>query len=288
MPSTAAKEWPLIAFTLLSQIAVGALWTVTAAVLFSREAGARGALYRPSWRGLVAVIALVVIAAAFSFFHLGRPRRAVFALANFRRSWLSREIFFELAFLATVVFLAVVCRRRGEGTALLEGAFILASVLGVLFLGSMAKIYMLRTVPSWRGLHTPLSFFLSAAVLGPLAAASGGPFVFAFPARAGAFINGVLVFVLAAVALIVLTVLLFTPKIGFLGTKKRTLLEFPARRMYPFLVFRFLFLAAAVLMIALYHEVERGPLMILAFVSALTAEALGRYLFYAIYGRLGV
>lgn len=288
MSRPAAKEWPLVAFTLLSQIAVGALWTLAAAYFFAREARPGGIFADFARRGFSAVIALLIIAAAFSFLHLGRPQRAVFVLYNWRRSWLSREIFFELAFLASVVVLAVLSRRRGAPASLLLGAYLLAALLGFLFLCSMSKLYMLRTVPSWRSPYTPLSFFLSALLLGPLAAAAGGERILSFSGRASAFLNTELLFVLAGIVLIVLTILLFTPKIGFLGARESTLLEFPARQMYPYLLFRLLFLAAAVLMIVLYHQVERGPLLALAFVSAVTSEILGRYLFYAIYGRLGV
>ena len=288
MSLTAAKEWPLIAFTLLSQIAVGAFWTLAAAHHFSREAQVRGENEFLVLPGLVIVAALLVAAAALSFFHLGRPKRAVLVLANLRTSWLSREILFELAFLAMVVLLAFFSWRRAERTALVQGAYILASLFGALFLYSMSRLYMLRTVPAWHGLYTPLSFFLSALLLGPLAAAAGQKRLFTFPERAYAFQDVVGVSALAAVALIVLVILLFTPRIGFLRTKTATLLEFPARRMYPFLVFRLLFLAAAVFFIVLYHDVERGALMTLAFVSAGAAEILGRYLFYAVYSRLGV
>jgi anaerobic dimethyl sulfoxide reductase subunit C (anchor subunit) len=288
MSLTAAKEWPLIAFTLLSQIAVGAFWTLAAATLFSWEARVRGENEFLVLPGLVIVAALLIAAAALSLFHLGRPRRAVLVLANLRRSWLSREILFKLTFLAMVVLLAFFSWRRAERTALVQGACILASLFGALFLYSMSRLYMLRTVPAWHGLYTPLSFFLSALLLGPLAAAAGQKRLFTFPERAYAFQDVVGVSALAAVALIVLVILLFTPRIGFLRTKTATLLEFPARRMYPFLVFRLLFLAAAVFFIVLYHDVERGVLMTLAFVSAGTAEILGRYLFYAVYSRLGV
>jgi len=286
MPWTAAKEWPLIAFTLLSQIAVGAFWTLAAAHFFIRGGGAAGSFAAASERGLAAVVALLIVAAAFSFFHLGRPGRAGFALANLRRSWLSRELFFEVFFLAMVAFLALFSRGSAGRANLLDGAYIFASALGFFFLGSMAGIYMLRTVPNWRGPHTPLSFFLSAAVLGPLATVAGRGYFFSFTAPA--FGNAVLASVLGAIALIIVTVLLFSPKTGFLGTKKNTFFEFQARRMYPFLVFRFLFLAAAVLLIVMYLEVGRDLLLVLAFVSVLTAETLGRYLFYAAYGRVGV
>ncbi|MDP2913846.1 MAG: DmsC/YnfH family molybdoenzyme membrane anchor subunit [Candidatus Aminicenantes bacterium] len=104
-------------------------------------------------------------------------------------------------------------------------AAVFTGLLGVLFLAAMSKLYMLRTVPAWLGLHTPLSFFLSALLLGPLAVAAGQRRLLTVPERFNAVQDAASVMALAAVALIVLTILLFTPRIGFLGTKKVTLAE---------------------------------------------------------------
>jgi len=235
-----------------------------------------------------AIISTLGLAAALSFFHLGRPRRAVFVLKNLRRSWLSREIFFELMFLFLVVLLAFLARKNAAPTIFFQGLVILAAITGFGFLISMSKLYMLTTVPVWRSLHTPLSFFLAAALLGPLGAASAQSWLLKFPERAHSFQNACCVVSLAAIVMIVLTTLLFTPGAGFLGARKTTLLEFPVARMYPYLVIRLLFLGAATLFLILYHKEESGRFMTLAFLSASLAEVSGRYLFFAFYSRLGV
>ena len=87
---------------------------------------------------------------------------------NWRRSWLSREIVFELIFLFLLALLAVLRWRKAGSPAFIQGILIVTAVAGIVFLFSMSRLYMLRTIPAWQGLNTLLSFFLSALLLGPL------------------------------------------------------------------------------------------------------------------------
>jgi len=284
--ASAAKEWPLVGFTLLSQIAVGAFWTIAAGLLLP----GRGPAIHLTVRAFPALIAVLILAAALSLFHLGRPHRAVFALNNWRRSWLSREIVFELIFLLLLALLAILRWRKAGSPELIQGILIVSAVAGFAFLFSMSRLYMLKTVPAWRGLNTPLSFFLSALLLGPLFVAVARRIFFQTP---GFFGPAAVIASLSAVLLIVLIAILFTPGIGFLGVKNATLAEYPVSRVYLFLLFRFAFLAAAVLGIVLAAKGRfGGPLngtwLTVAFLNALGSEISGRFLFYAIYNRVGV
>jgi DMSO reductase anchor subunit len=289
MSGTGGKEWPLICFTLLSQTAVGAFWTWAAFFLVMGNTGGREEFGFLTIPALAAVGAMLGVAAAISLFHLGKPRRAIFVLNNLRRSWLSREILFELAFLFMIALLAFLEWRRVGLPFVIGGLVALAAVIGFLFLFSMAKLYMLSTVPVWRGPHTIASFFLSALLLGPLAAAAGQGSLYKYSERAHSFQDIAAFVSLSAVVLIVLTILFLTPRVGFLGVRKTTLLEYPADRMYPYLAFRILFLGAATLFLVSFHKKEEtGRLISFALASAVAAESLGRRLFYAIYSRVGV
>jgi DMSO reductase anchor subunit len=106
--------------------------------------------------------------------------------------------------------------------------------------------------------------------------------------KARQFLDAAAIVALAAVVLILLTTFLFTPGLGLFGSKKATLLELPATKMYPYLLFRLLFLSGTVLCSFLYYRNPTSPLLTIAFLSALAAEAAGRLLFYAVYSRLGV
>jgi DMSO reductase anchor subunit len=86
---TAAKEWPLFGFSLLTSIAC--------ALYFSK-----GSLGNSDWfRWLIPILG--ILAAILSLLHLGKKWRAWRAVLNVERSWLSREILFFIFFLAAVI-----------------------------------------------------------------------------------------------------------------------------------------------------------------------------------------
>ena len=79
------KEWPLVAFTFLV--------TLLVAVQVSSVLG--GATLDP-----LVFLSGAAVATLFSSIHLGRKSRAIRAIHNLKRSWLSREIFSFAAFIA--------------------------------------------------------------------------------------------------------------------------------------------------------------------------------------------
>ncbi len=162
------KEWPLVAFTILGQTAVGVF------LLFHLPFLVRGRAPSPGWFVtwlvvLAFVAVLQALAVLASLFHLRHPLRARFVLSNLRSSWLSREILFELVFLGLVALSGWLAWLRVPARWLHAGSLLAALVAGALFLVSMAKLYMLPALPAWKGIYTPLSFFLTALVLGAVA-----------------------------------------------------------------------------------------------------------------------
>lgn len=287
MTGLAWKEWPLVGFTLLSQTAVGAFWMVAGASFYMESASGWNSRYL-TFPFLAVVVVALGLAAAISLFHLGRPWRAVFVLNNLKRSWLSREILFELVFMALAASLALFVLKKAYRPTLVRILVGLALAASLLFLISMVKLYMMRTVPAWRGLYTPLSFLGTTLLLGPLGAAFSYDTLLDLGRKARPFLDAAAIVALAAVVLIILTLFLFTPGLGLFGPKKATLLELPAAKTYPYLLFRLLFLSGTVLCSFLYYRNPTSPLLTLAFLSALAAEAAGRLFFYAVYSRLGV
>ena len=287
MTGLARKERPLVGFTLLSQAAAGAFWMVAGASFCTEGASGWNSRYL-TFPFLAAVVVAFGLAVAISFFHLGRPWRAVFVLNNLKRSWLSREILFELVFMALAAALAILVLKKVYRPLLVRALVTLAFITSVLFIISMAKLYMMRTVPAWRGFYTPLSFFGTALLLGPLGAAFSYDALLDLGRKAPPFLDAAAIVALAAVLLILLTIFLFTPSLGLFGLKKATLLELPATKMYPYLLVRLLFLSGTVLCFFLYYRNPSDSLLTFAFLSALAAEVAGRLLFYAVYSRLGV
>jgi anaerobic dimethyl sulfoxide reductase subunit C (anchor subunit) len=162
------KERSLITFTILSQMAVGAMW---AAGIFhawltrQTTAIAADSLIDPA---LLIITLIMIVAMLASFFHLGTPINAWRALRNIRSSWLSREILFTLLFTGTsVVFIVMQWFEIGL-TELRTAIVVMAAVCGLGLIISMANAYRLRTVPAWNTWVTPVSFFITACLLGIL------------------------------------------------------------------------------------------------------------------------
>jgi DMSO reductase anchor subunit/ferredoxin len=120
--------------------------------------------------GMLAVTALALFAAVF---HLGRPLYAYKALRMWRRSWLSREVLLFMLFSLTgtayaafqlVIHYSAISIHEGLNFAL--GGF--ASLLGIAGVYASAKIYLVPARPAWNTVRTPLRFFLTGLILGPL------------------------------------------------------------------------------------------------------------------------
>jgi anaerobic dimethyl sulfoxide reductase subunit C (anchor subunit) len=284
------KEWPLVAFTILGQMAVGIFLLFHANLLDSTDIRAVG--WRTTWRiELTVVIVLVVLASLISFFHLRHLFRARHVLANLRSSWLSREILFELGFLALVVLTAALAWGRVPGHAPVTGLLVAASLAGLLFLISMTKLYMLSTLPAWR-MSSPSVLFPDDVQLGAIATEiivySGGV--------QGVFGPSLLANASVFVLLEILLTIFIAPRHGIRGIRSGPSLR-PDRR-YPrllhwgriaFLSLGFLFIVMATWTGTLDPMAARGPspALILAFVFVLAGEVVGRFQFYGLVSRPG-
>ena len=160
-------EWPLVIFTVFGQCVAGALIVMGLVWLKSRDEAARARLIR-SMFFLWVVMGVGFVA---SILHLGSPLRAFNSLNRVGASALSNEIAAGSLFFAVggigwlVAFLGKMPAVAGKLWA------IVSMVLGILFIGAMTHVYQIETVPTWHNGFTTLSFFLTAALAGPLFAA---------------------------------------------------------------------------------------------------------------------
>ncbi|MCH5277445.1 MAG: dimethyl sulfoxide reductase anchor subunit [Desulfovibrionaceae bacterium] len=138
-------EWPLILFTVLTQLAAGL------AVFLAL----RGRASRPGWLLVFAAGALGLIA---SMFHLGQPWRAASALGGLGTSWLSAE---GLLFGVFVLLAAITWLRGGNG---ISGAG--AALVGALGLAVQGMTYSPESMPFVAGGLPLFLFILSALTLG--------------------------------------------------------------------------------------------------------------------------
>ena len=285
------KEWPLVAFTILGQTAVGVF------LVFHLPFIVRGRLpgsgWRLTWIVTLAIVVLITAASAFvSFFHLRHPLRARRALSNLRTSWLSREILFELLFGGLVVLEGWLAYVKPASRASLWPAIGAAALAGMFFVISMARLYMLPSLPAWRGAYTPLSFFLTTLVLGALGTeiivrAFAGPEAFDLNLTATA---------LLLIAAEILLAVVLAPRHGLRGVRPGPSLRPTDDAPRRFHGARIVLLALGSVGLALdlatggndvMNEKGIGPALLLAFVFALAGEVAGRFHFYGLVARPG-
>jgi anaerobic dimethyl sulfoxide reductase subunit C (anchor subunit) len=282
----AGREWPLVLFTLLSQLAVGITLFVILPLFFNRPARPESGSRDPRLALVLIVLGILVAAALASLFHLGNPKNAANALNNLKQSWLSREIVFELTTLFLLALLALFRGLNMRSEVVVRGTALAAGVSGLFFLVSMARLYMLPTVPAWNTLFTPGSFLLTALLLGATAAAVAGAsgILKPFPSFDRAMPG--LALVAAAIGLAV--ALLVAPHFGLWGGRAAAGLKYPADPSLLLFLSRIILLLGGAIFLALVIK-RVGPggaafklPVLAAFFCFLVAEVLGRFFFYAL------
>ena len=285
------KEWPLVAFTILGQTAVGVFLVFHLPFLVRGRLPGSG--WRLTWIVTLAIVVLLTAAAAFaSFFHLRHPLRARYALSNLRTSWLSREILFELLFGGLVVLEGWLAYVRPASRSTLWPVIAAAGLAGALFIVSMARLYMLPALPAWSGAYTPLSFLLTMLVLG----AVGTEVIVRGFAGPGAFDLNLTGTALLLIAAEILLSVVLAPRHGLCGVRPGPSLrptdDAPRRFHRARIVLLALGSACLALDLAIggndiMNEKGIGLALLLALVLILAGEAAGRFHFYGLVARPG-
>ena len=155
-PGKAKSEHPLLFFTLLMQMSVGAFWL-------------RPWMFAPLWLPVgTCTFYLRLIPTSFigicltlgmsiALAHLGTKSNAWRMLSNLRKSWLSKEILsiglFGGSWALSAIFDVPIL-------------YWLTAFLGFWLIYSMANVYYLRSMPGWNSWRTLAAFLLSAVLLG--------------------------------------------------------------------------------------------------------------------------
>ncbi|MEE2638233.1 MAG: DmsC/YnfH family molybdoenzyme membrane anchor subunit, partial [Acidobacteriota bacterium] len=165
------RDWALVAFTILTQAAVGAFLTL---LLLSTIASVPVTSSRGFQRGAHAIV-LGVLAAGMvaALFHLSTPLEAVRAMVNVTSSWLSREVVFGGLFSVLLGGLLLAERHDTRWWRAIHWLGWTAAAAAVTFLVCQINIYLLPAQPSWNSLATPLAFGGTTLRLGVLGVAVG-------------------------------------------------------------------------------------------------------------------
>lgn len=167
------EELPMILFTVIAQMAVGAFWALGLAQLLGRLRKLPGeAIDRVTDTSLFAVGPLLILGFFAAFFHLNDPFHAPFTLMHVGSSWLSRELLSGVLF-GGFGFVFALCQwNKWLGRTVRDVLAVLTALSGLALLISMSGVYCsLRTIPAWHTPAVPVFFFASALLTGPLAVA---------------------------------------------------------------------------------------------------------------------
>ncbi len=277
-------EWPLMIFTVFGQCVVGGFIVLALAMLngnLNREQQQRLVL---SMFGLWVLMGIGFIA---STLHLGSPLRAFNSLNRVGASSLSNEIASGAVFFAVggLGWLLAVLKKLPAGLRTLW--LMVTMVLGVVFVWMMVRVYnTIDTVPTWYSVWTPMSFFLTMFIGGPL---------LGFLLLRVAGVDGWAMRLLPAVSLLALAVSTVVALMqgAELATIHSSIQQ--ASSLVPdygsLMAWRVVLLAAALvcwIVPQLKGYQPAIPLLSLAFLLVLAGEMIGRGVFYGLHMTVGM
>lgn len=162
------SEWALVTFTILVQISAGFYFALAIFNIWTtNKYDIEGPDFLGKW-SLISVFGVIILSAFVSFFHLGSPFSAFYSIANIDSSWLSREILLLIIYIIFSGIFTYIHKKKLLMAALRGFLGWIVVVVGIILIYSMAKIYMLPTVPTWNTITTPITFYLTSLLLGIL------------------------------------------------------------------------------------------------------------------------
>ena len=303
------REWALILFTILTQMAVGSFLVLGFVHFFAKRKAGEVEADNMSDRVLFAVGVVLILGMLASLFHLGNPANAYRAVSNLGMSWLSREI---LSLVLCLVFggIFLIMQWRKIGSIAIRNAIAwIAAICGIALVFSMANLYMLETQPTWNSLATVVSFFVTTLLLGLLAIGSALVANYAYLRRKAPdcadaqcdLLRGAIRWIaIASIVLLGIEFVMIPLYMGSLANNGGVALKSLSMLVGELSIVMVLrlalaFLGAGIFSVFLYkyanspgREKIMGNLVYGAFALVLIAEILGRFLFYATQTQIGI
>jgi anaerobic dimethyl sulfoxide reductase subunit C (anchor subunit) len=163
-------ELPMIVFTVLAQMSVGAFVVLGVVQVFASRRYGREAVDRVTDPALYAIGPTLVLGLVASMFHMNDVMNTLNVIRHVQSSWLSREIVSGVAFAGLGFLFALAQWFRWGTTRLRQIVAAVTAVTGLVLVLSMSMIYYsLPTVPAWNTWATPAQFYVTTFLLGSLA-----------------------------------------------------------------------------------------------------------------------
>ncbi len=160
------REWALLIFTILGQIAAGSLLVLLVVRAYIVLKSGVEQADRFTDGPLFLIVPIMGLALLSSLFHLGNPLHIVNATPNLGTSWLSREVVFSVTFLIIAALYTLLQWRKIGGDILRTVIGWIAVLAGVVQVYGMGMVYMIRTQPAWNTVATPINFYTTTLLMG--------------------------------------------------------------------------------------------------------------------------
>ena len=279
-----SEEWPLMMFTLFSQLAVGMflMLLIVRTALKNKDAKAASGITKFGFTvtGVIMLVALIL-----SLFHLGSPAGAYRSISNLGSSWLSREILTAGGFFVLWV-VSYLLERKGKESAGLNWAI---AVIGLVAVFCMASIYASSIRPAWENVNTYISFFGTTflfGTVGALVAIAYGMKGKTVTPEVMATLKKISLVALLAVAVQLIYLPIYISGLASAGSAGSASAKLLATGYAAPVVIRWLLsLAGGVLAVYALNKKGKGRMaantLYLALVAILVGEFIGRFVFYA-------
>jgi len=153
-------ETALLIFSFCMQASIGVMLFITLGKQLYKD--------KQFSRAAIASAVLSVIGVIASLAHLGQPLSALNSLANVGSSWLSREVLSAGVFMGIAVLYALVQYFKSDSLSLSTILRWAGSVIGLITVFSMGKLYTTASVPVWHGMNTFVDFYATTIAVGAL------------------------------------------------------------------------------------------------------------------------
>lgn len=302
------REWALLIFTILGQVAVGSLFVLMVARAYAVSKVGVEQTDRLMDGPLYTVVPIMGLALIASLFHLGSPLNIAKAVPNLGTSWLSREVVLAVTFVILAGVYTLLQWRKIGNNALRTVIGWIAVLAGLVQVYGMGMVYMIRTQPSWNTLATPVSFFVTTLLLG-VATMAAALIVSHSRINKGdqkneqqqellrKSLQGLAISSIVLLGIEFLVTPLYMAYLSAQGTEAVQSLNMMVGEFGVTFALRllFVFLGAGVLAAYIYRNAsilgKEGTLSVLvysALVLILAGEVMGRFIFYATHVRIGL
>lgn len=303
------REWALPVYTILMQLAVGSLFVLWLIRAFAGSKFSPQEIDKIISNPILVIAFTAVVAMGGAHFHLSKPFQSFLAVLNFKSSWLSREIVFNLLFLMGTASLLYLTNFHTHRRRLIDRLGWLTILMGCGLIYSMACIYLIPTQVAWNSTSVIISFYITALTLGGMTIACLMILDLKFaeikgsddiPLRVQVIKSSFAALTALTLVLVTLTVAIIYIQVHLLAGGDRiarTSLALLVELYMPLFVGRqaFLLFAPVSMVIAVYRmyrsRIMPQDLMMPVYISCLmilVGEIIGRFLFYATHIRVGI